>query len=116
MIMNSIQPYRTAGTTLTFLRALLPLVLWGFVSDSAQAQAQSSAASLEARIDGLLKQMTAQEKIEQLFYKTDGNARLGIPQFTGSDGPHGIGNKAKGGPSFPCLKPTHCRNRIKPGI
>jgi beta-glucosidase len=45
--------------------------------------------------------MTVQEKIEQLFYKTDGNARLGIPQFTGSDGPHGIGNKAKGWSCFP---------------
>jgi beta-glucosidase len=58
-------------------------------------------AGLEQRIDALLGQMTTQEKIEQLFYKTDGNKRLGIPQFTGSDGPHGIGNKAKGWSSFP---------------
>ncbi|MDA3929358.1 MAG: glycoside hydrolase family 3 C-terminal domain-containing protein [Prolixibacteraceae bacterium] len=42
-----------------------------------------------------------QEKIEQLYYNTDGNDRLGIPQFTGSDGPHGIGNNAKGFSSFP---------------
>lgn len=45
--------------------------------------------------------MSTQEKIEQLYYKTDGNARLGIPQFKGSDGPHGIGNKAKGFSCFP---------------
>lgn len=60
-----------------------------------------SATSLDARIDSLLTQMSTQEKIEQLFYNTDGNARLGIPQFTGSDGPHGIGNKSKGWSSFP---------------
>jgi beta-glucosidase len=65
------------------------------------AEPTPSAASLDARIDGLLVQMSTQEKIEQLFYNTDGNTRLGIPQFTGSDGPHGIGNKAKGWSSFP---------------
>lgn len=63
--------------------------------------AQTPVISLDARIDDLLKRMTVEEKIGQLFYKTDGNARLGIPQFTGSDGPHGIGNKAKGWSSFP---------------
>jgi len=45
--------------------------------------------------------MSMQERIEQLYYKTDGNERLSIPQFTGSDGPHGIGNGAKGFSSFP---------------
>jgi beta-glucosidase len=57
--------------------------------------------SLEDRINSILSQMSVQEKIEQLYYKTDGNVRLGIPQFTGSDGPHGIGNKAKGWSCFP---------------
>ena len=57
---------------------------------------EPASAGLEARIAALLSQMSDQEKIDQLFYKTDGNGRLGIPQFTGSDGPHGIGNKAKG--------------------
>ena len=65
------------------------------------AQPATNTVSLDARIDGLLQQMSTQEKIEQLYYNTDGNARLGIPQFTGSDGPHGIGNKAKGWSSFP---------------
>ena len=56
---------------------------------------------LEQRLNSLLSKMSMQEKIEQLYYKTDGNKRLGIPQFTGSDGPHGIGNNAKGFSSFP---------------
>lgn len=61
----------------------------------------SADADLDTRIEGIISQMSDQEKIDQLFYKTDGNARLGIPQFTGSDGPHGIGNKAKGWSCFP---------------
>ena len=61
----------------------------------------AAVSKLEQRLDFLLEQMTTQEKIEQLFYKTDGNERLGIPQFKGSDGPHGIGNKAKGWSCFP---------------
>jgi beta-glucosidase len=56
---------------------------------------------LEQRLDTLLSKMNMQEKIEQLYYKTDGNERLGIPQFKGSDGPHGIGNGAPGFSSFP---------------
>ncbi len=63
-----------------------------------QSETQSP---LEQRLDTLLGKMKMQEKIEQLYYKTDGNERLGIPQFTGSDGPHGIGNGAKGFSSFP---------------
>jgi beta-glucosidase len=56
---------------------------------------------LEQRLDTLLSKMSMQEKIEQLYYKTDGNERLGIPQFKGSDGPHGIGNGAPWFSSFP---------------
>jgi len=56
---------------------------------------------LEQRLDTILDAMSMQEKIEQLYYNTDGNERFGIPQFTGSDGPHGIGNGAKGYSSFP---------------
>ena len=57
--------------------------------------------ALEQRLDTMLAKMTMQEKIEQLYYRTDGNERLGIPQFTGSDGPHGVGNNAKGFSCFP---------------
>lgn len=57
--------------------------------------------ALEQRLDSLMSKMSMQEKIEQLYYKTDGNQRLAIPQFTGSDGPHGVGSNAKGFSSFP---------------
>ena len=56
---------------------------------------------LALRLEALMAKMTMQEKIEQLYYLTDGNDRLKIPQFKGSDGPHGIGNNAKGFSSFP---------------
>lgn len=56
---------------------------------------------IDRKVEILLNAMTTQEKIEQLYYNTDGNKRLGIPQFTGSDGPHGIGNGAKGFTCFP---------------
>ena len=65
------------------------------------AQSVETIDALEKRVDELLGKMSVQEKIEQLYYLTDGNARLKIPQFKGSDGPHGIGNKAKGFSSFP---------------
>ncbi|MBN1362011.1 MAG: glycoside hydrolase family 3 C-terminal domain-containing protein [Sedimentisphaerales bacterium] len=92
---------RTAGTIWAFIAVLSLLFLLGVVSGGTPAQSQPAVADLEARIDGLLGQMTVQEKVEQLFYKTDGNTRLGIPQFQGSDGPHGIGNGAKGWSCFP---------------
>jgi beta-glucosidase len=65
------------------------------------AQVIETKSPLEQRLDTLLRKMSMQEKIEQLYYKTDGNERLGIPQFKGSDGPHGIGNGAPGFSSFP---------------
>ena len=34
--------------------------------------------ALEKRLDTLMGKMSMQEKIEQLYYKTDGNKRLGI--------------------------------------
>lgn len=81
-------------------KAIFWLSLLLVASTDAPAQT-AQPASLDARIEGLLRQMSTQEKIEQLYYNTDGNARLGIPQFTGSDGPHGVGNKAVGWSSFP---------------
>jgi beta-glucosidase len=85
------------------LHIILPcLVLTGLLlfqcSPVQQTETQSP---LEQRLDTLLSKMSMQEKIEQLYYKTDGNERLGIPQFKGSDGPHGIGNGAPGFSSFP---------------
>ena len=76
---------------------LIGIILWQ-CSSYQQAETQSP---LEQRLDTLLGKMSMQEKIEQLYYLTDGNERLGIPQFKGSDGPHGIGNNAQGFSSFP---------------
>jgi len=79
--------------TITILSGLL------FIRcSSVQTETQSP---LEQKIDTLMAKMTMQEKIEQLYYLTDGNERLSIPQFKGSDGPHGIGNNAPGFSSFP---------------
>jgi beta-glucosidase len=65
------------------------------------SQTKDTKDPLELRLDTLLQKMSLTEKIEQLYYKTDSNTRLGIPQFKGSDGPHGIGNGAKGYSCFP---------------
>ncbi|HLN74024.1 MAG TPA: glycoside hydrolase family 3 C-terminal domain-containing protein [Prolixibacteraceae bacterium] len=72
----------------------------GFLQCMTDPPAETQSA-LEQRLDTILGKMSMQEKIEQLYYLTDGNDRLGIPQFKGSDGPHGIGNKAPGFSSFP---------------
>ncbi|KAA9037771.1 glycosyl hydrolase [Ginsengibacter hankyongi] len=76
------------GLVLSFLKHESPVLL-------------ETNSPLESRLNKLLGKMSMQEKIEQLYYKTDGNKRLGIPQFKGSDGPHGIGNNAAGFSSFP---------------
>ena len=78
----------------------LIIVSTSLLSQTSFAQ-KLPANALELRLDNLLAKMTMQEKIEQLYYLTDGNDRLKIPQFKGSDGPHGIGNGAKGFSSFP---------------
>lgn len=72
-----------------------------FTSNYCISQTIETINPLEKRLDYLISKMSIQEKIEQLYYLTDGNKRLNIPQFTGSDGPHGIGNNAKGFSSFP---------------
>jgi beta-glucosidase len=57
------------------------------------------AQSLESRLDSILALMTTTEKYNLLYYNTDGITRLGIPQFMGNNGPHGIG--VNGSTSFP---------------
>jgi beta-glucosidase len=57
-------------------------------------QSESSAQTVEQRIDSLLRQMTTAEKIQQLHkdgsMNTADNQRLGIPGFVMADGPHGV--------------------------
>ncbi|MFN2182574.1 MAG: glycoside hydrolase family 3 C-terminal domain-containing protein, partial [Anaerolineae bacterium] len=64
---------------------------------------ESASESGEARLDGLIAQMTVAEKIDQLhgsdWMDTADNTRLGIPGLRTADGPHGLrGDKAT---SFP---------------
>lgn len=80
---------------------VIVLTVLMLLNNSSFAQSVETINPLEKRLDEILSKMTTQEKIEQLYYLTDGNKRLNIPQFTGSDGPHGIGNNAKGFSSFP---------------
>jgi len=82
--------------------SIIPLViLSGLFLIQCTSVHEETQSPLEQRLDTLLGKMNMQEKIEQLYYLTDGNERLGIPQFKGSDGPHGIGNNAPGFSSFP---------------
>ncbi|MDA3835437.1 MAG: hypothetical protein PF495_18855 [Spirochaetales bacterium] len=83
---------------LNFLLILLSGLMLNQCTSSPPLDTESA---LEQRLDTLLSVMSMQEKIEQLYYLTDGNERLSIPQFTGSDGPHGIGNGAEGFSCFP---------------
>ncbi len=80
---------------------IILIVLSGQFFTSCSSVPDKTQSALEQRIDTIIGKMNMQEKIEQLYYKTDGNKRLGIPQFTGSDGPHGVGSNAKGYSSFP---------------
>lgn len=89
---------KKSGLYITTFFVLLIGVTLSQCSSFQQSETQSP---LEQRLDTLLSKMNMQEKIEQLYYNTDGNERLGIPQFKGSDGPHGIGNGAPGFSSFP---------------
>ena len=51
-------------------------------------------AAVEQMVERLLGQMTLEEKVELCHagskFAVNGNARLGIPEFTMSDGPHGV--------------------------
>jgi beta-glucosidase len=53
-----------------------------------------SAATVEARLENILVQMTLDEKIAQLIpqsnFNTARSIRLGIPGFYMADGPHGV--------------------------
>ena len=85
----------------SFIFFVLLIGLSGLLVQCVSSQTEETVSEVELRLDTLLAGMTMQEKIEQLYYLTDGNERLNIPQFTGSDGPHGIGNGAKGYSCFP---------------
>ena len=75
---------------------LLRIVLAGaflfvFVKTNAQ---QKTDPAIEAKIESLLKQLTLAEKIKMIHgnssFTSGGIERLGIPELTTSDGPHGV--------------------------
>jgi len=67
--------------------------LFIFTSRSSNAQQQTDP-STETKITNLLKQMTLEEKIGMIHgnssFTSAGVSRLGIPELTMSDGPHGV--------------------------
>ena len=75
--------------------ALLTLLaVTGCSHSTAPAEATDPDPALDARIDGLIAQMTLDEKIGMIHansaWTTAGVPRLGVPGFVMSDGPHGV--------------------------
>ena len=79
----------------TKLRSLLFLCLLGASSGlSVKAQSHYTDAQIAAKSDSLIKLMTLQEKVNMIHgsssFTSGGVPRLGIPELTTSDGPHGV--------------------------
>lgn len=76
-------------------------------TEAAEAAAAARAAETEARIDALLAAMTLEEKIDEIhglnFMDGRANARLGIPAFLMTDGPHGVRENFGKNTGFPTL-------------
>ena len=74
-----------------FSKLLVLFVLSGLTNAFGQQQLDPG---VETKIDGLLKQLTLEEKIGMIHgnssFTSTGVPRLGIPELTTSDGPHGV--------------------------
>jgi beta-glucosidase len=77
--------------TTKYLRCLLGVFSLVLLASGVKAQ---SDAEINAKIDGLLKQMTLEEKVAMIHasssFTSGGVPRLGIPEMVTSDGPHGV--------------------------
>jgi beta-glucosidase len=72
----------------------------GVVLLSTVCQAASPASSIDERINGYLSRMTLEEKVKMLTrnggtWSYSGCQRLGIPDFSCHDGPHGVRNNSR---------------------
>jgi len=77
-------------------RWALNLVL-GAVATAAMASANAAAPDIEQRVDGILKQMSVEEKIGMVggagsLFDIRGVARLNVPAMLAADGPFGVRN------------------------
>src|SRR6187455_655003 len=61
---------------------------------TACSTADKKETAVEGKIDSLVAQMTVEEKVTMIHanssFTTGGVPRLGIPEWTMSDGPHGV--------------------------
>ncbi len=74
-------------------KSALSVLLFMMFASGSQAQMQKGA-SVEAKIESLIKQMTIEEKVNMIHasssFTSGGVPRLGIPELVTSDGPHGV--------------------------
>ena len=96
-----------AGTVSAMIKKRLATLLCLLVSGFAPALAQQPhypfndpALPMEKRIDNLLSLMTVDEKIDCLGTRT-GVPRLGVPNYGGSEGIHGVVQREARGKRLP---------------
>ena len=74
-------------------KAAFAVLAFVTMASGAQAQMQKDA-SVEAKIESLIKKMTIEEKVKMIHasssFTSGGVPRLGIPELVTSDGPHGV--------------------------
>jgi beta-glucosidase len=90
---------------------LAPLALAATTAACSDETISPAGTDIESRINGLLEQMSLQEKIDQKhgigiapmngLWLTPTNERLGIPGYRMVDGPRGVSNKTGNATAFP---------------
>jgi beta-glucosidase len=77
-------------------RLFLPVIIFTLLTVLSCSQKEQMTASIgpEAKIDSLINQMSLEEKVGMIHasssFTSGGIKRLGIPEWTMSDGPHGV--------------------------
>jgi beta-glucosidase len=77
-----------------FMRTQVLLVFFLLLLTKAQAQGSIKEKNVDAKISVLISKMTLEEKVSMIHasssFTSGGVPRLGIPELTTSDGPHGV--------------------------